>query len=123
MNNIRKQIEVTKKTRQEIKAAFGCSDMAVWRALNYVLDTDLSRRIRKFALMKGGNIMFLTPAAETIHDADGFMRQYFNNGTMIEADKNTGTVELIDGSGRVVEHIEHCSIPELYEVQKIARTF
>ena len=38
MNNIRKQIEVTKKTRQEIKAAFGCSDMAVWRALNYVLD-------------------------------------------------------------------------------------
>ena len=44
-------------------AAFGCSDMAMWWALNFVLDTNLSKRIRKFALMKGGNIIFLTPAA------------------------------------------------------------
>lgn len=79
MEATRKQIEVTKEARKEIKAAFKCSDMAIWRALSFALDTPLSLRIRKFAMQKGGVLLLLTPAMETIHDKDGYMRQYFEN--------------------------------------------
>lgn len=49
MEATRKQIEVTKEVRAEIKKAFKCSDMTLWRALNFSNDTPTSLRIRKFA--------------------------------------------------------------------------
>lgn len=120
MGAIRKQIEVTKEVREEIKAAFKCSNMAVWRALSFALDTPLSLRIRKFAHQKGGVLLLLTPAMETIHDKDGFMRQYFENGAVLEADKNTGTVQVFDKDGKVRHEVKHCMVEQLSDIQTIA---
>ena len=120
MGAIRKQIEVTKEVREEIKAAFKCSNMAVWRALSFTLDTPLSLRIRKFAKQKGGVLLLLTPAMETIHDKDGFMRQYFENGAVLEADKNTGTVQVFDKDGKVRHEVKHCMVEQLSDIQTIA---
>lgn len=120
MGAIRKQIEVTKEVREEIKAAFKCSNMAVWRALSFALDTPLSLRIRKFARQKGGVLLMLTPAMETIHDQDGFMRQYFENGAVVEADKNTGTVQVFDKDGKVRHEVKHCMVEQLSDIQTIA---
>jgi hypothetical protein len=120
MEATRKQIEVTKEVRKEIKAAFKCSNMAIWRALSFTLDTPLSLRIRKFAKQKGGVLLLLTPAVETIHDKDGYMRQYFENGAMIEADKSTGRVQVMDKNGKVCRDVEHCSIEQLYVEQAFA---
>ena len=120
MGAIRKQIEVTKEVREEIKAAFKCSNMAVWRALSFTLDTPLSLRIRKFAKQKGGVLLLLTPAMETIHDADGVMRQYFENGAVVEADKNTGTVQVFDKDGKVRHEVKHCMVEQLSDIQTIA---
>lgn len=120
MEATRKQIEVTKEVRREIKAAFKCSNMAIWRALSFTLDTPLSLRIRKFAKQKGGVLLLLTPAVETIHDKDGYMRQYFENGAMIEADKSTGRVQVMDKNGKVCRDVEHCSIEQLYVEQAFA---
>ena len=120
MGAIRKQIEVTKEVREEIKAAFKCSNMAVWRALSFALDTPLSLRIRKFARQKGGVLLMLTPAMETIHDKDGFMRQYFENGAVVEADKNTGTVQVFDKDGKVRHEVKHCMVEQLSDIQTIA---
>ena len=106
MEMTRKQIEVTKEVRKEIKAAFKCSNMAIWRALSFTLDTPLS--------------LLLTPAMETIHDRDGFMRQYFENGAMVEADKNTGTVQVFDKDGAVRHEVEHCMVEQLSDIQAIA---
>lgn len=118
--NVRKQIEVTKEVRGKIKAAFKCSDMAVWRALSFGKDTPLSLRIRKYALENDGVLLLLTPAMETIHDKDGYMRQYFANGAMLEADKNTGTVQVIDKKGVVRREVKHCTIEQLYMEQTFA---
>lgn len=120
MGATRKQIEVTKEVREEIKAAFKCSNMAVWRALSFTLDTPLSLRIRKFAKQKGGVLLLLTPAMETIHDADGVMRQYFENGAVLEADKNTGTVQVFDKDGKVRHEVKHCMVEQLSDIQTIA---
>ena len=114
MEATRKQIEVTKEVRAEIKKAFKCSDMTLWRALNFSNDTPTSLRIRKFAKQKGGVLLLLTPATETIHDADGYMRQYFENGAMLEADKGTGTVQVFDADGNVRREVKHCTIEQLY---------
>lgn len=118
--NTRRQIEVTQQTRKEIQAAFKCSKMALWRALNFDNDTSLSKRIRKFAFDKGGVLLCITPAFETVHDCDGFMRQYFISGAMLEADKNTGVVKVYDRSGRVQAEKISCTISELTELQEFA---
>lgn len=120
MEATRKQIEITKEVRKEIKAAFKCSDMAIWRALSFALDTPLSLRIRKFAMQKGGVLLLLTPAMETILDKDGYMRQYFENGAMLEADKHTGTVQVFDEDGTVRREVKHCTIEQLYVEQTFA---
>lgn len=120
MEATRKQIEVTKEVRKEIKAAFKCSDVAIWRALSFALNTPLSLRIRKFAKQKGGVLLLLTPAMETIHDKDGFMRQYFENGAVVEADKNTGMVQVFDKDGKVRHEVKHCMVEQLSDIQTIA---
>ena len=120
MGATRKQIEVTKEVRKEIKAAFKCSDVAIWRALSFALNTPLSLRIRKFAKQKGGVLLLLTPAMETIHDKDGFMRQYFENGAVVEADKNTGMVQVFDKDGKVRHEVKHCMVEQLSDIQAIA---
>ncbi len=120
METTRKQIEVTKEVRKDIKAAFKCSDVAIWRALSFALDTPLSQRIRKFARQKGGVLLLLTPAMETIHDKDGYMRQYFENGAMLEVNKNTGTVQVFDKDGMVRREVKHCTIEQLYVEQVFA---
>ena len=120
MEATRKQIEVTKEVRKEIKAAFKCSDVAIWRALSFALNTPLSLRIRKFAKQKGGVLLLLTPAMETIHDRDGFMRQYFENGAVIEINKKLGTLWLFDKDGKECRKITDCTIEQLYEMQGLA---
>ena len=120
MEATRKQIEVTKEVRKEIKAAFKCSDVAIWRALSFALDTPLSKRIRKFAYQKGGVLLLLTPAMETIHDKDGYMRQYFENGAMIEVNKKLGILWLFDKDGTVRREVKHCTIEQLYVEQTFA---
>lgn len=122
MIHARRQIEVTKAVKDKIKAAFKCSDVTVYRALNYSTDSYQSARIRKYALLNGGVLLLTTPAAETIHDADGFMRQYFGNGAMLEADKTTGTVRVYgeDGTTRGMEY--ECTIPRLGKLQALAKS-
>lgn len=120
MEATRKQIEVTKEVRKEIKAAFKCSDVAIWRALSFALNTPLSLRIRKFAKQKGGVLLLLTPAMETIHDRDGFMRQYFENGAMIEINKKLGMLWLFNKDGKECRKISDCTIEQLYEMQGLA---
>lgn len=120
MDTVRRQIEVTRQVRKEIKAAFKCSDMAMWRALTFWNDTDMSRRIRRLAFAKGGILLCLTPAVETLHDHEGCMRQYFGNGAMLEADKNTGMVQVFDKDGKVRRTVEGCTLMQLTELQEFA---
>ena len=68
----------------------------------------------------GGVLLLLTPAMETIHDKDGYMRQYFENGAMLEADKHTGTVQVFDKDGTVRREVKHCTIEQLYVEQTFA---
>ena len=78
------------------------------------------RALRRALFIAGGVLLLLTPAMETIHDKDGYMRQYFENGAMLEADKHTGTVQVFDKDGTVRREVKHCTIEQLYVEQTFA---
>ena len=121
-----KFITATKETREQITKAFrGISRQTIWRALHFEdmnKGTDTERRIRKMALNRGGIVMVVRPEMETMHDADGYMRQYFPNGAMLEACKETGQVTVFDRSGNVAMRAEQVLITKLLEIQRFAKS-
>ena len=91
-------IEVTKETRDFLQQAFDVTGTMVWYALNFDEkrgQSDLAKRIRSLALQKGGVVLNIGPEVETIHSADGRMRQYFPHDVILEADtRSTGQVAV-----------------------------
>ena len=99
-----KYIHVTKEVRQCLAKTFNVSDKTVWNALSFDKkrgETDCAKRIRKFALQKGGIVMVVAPEVEVLYDYDGVINQYFPNGAKLESDKNTGDTELFYKGERV----------------------
>lgn len=118
-----KYIAVTKENREFLIKAFKTTKMAVWRALTFAErggDSPRARKIRKLAQERGGVLMVASPAMETMHDADNFMRQYFPNGVMLECDKSTGRVDIIK-DGDVVKGYDNVMLDQLPAIQAEAQ--
>ena len=116
----RKFIHVTRADREFLCIAFSVTPMTVYRALHYA-DKDskqslLARKIRKLAKERGGIVMLTTPEVETLHDADGYMRQYMPNGVMIEFNKADGCADIIQ-AGETVRHEEDVKINDILALQ------
>ena len=120
MEKTRRQIEVTTEVRAKIKVVFKCTEMTIWRALNFVRDTPTCKRIRLYALQNGGKVVTTVPETETIHDADGMMKQYFPNGALLEVNKNTGLLRVFDPEGVKRREVQDCTIQQLYVEQTFA---
>lgn len=114
-----KRIDVNKQTRELLMKMFNTTSVSVWRALSYRDNSPKSRRIRMAAYQNRGVLLVLTPAMETIHDADNYMRQYFPADVMIEGNKNTGRVELLK-NGEVVKSWDSVKLTELAAIQQEA---
>ncbi len=119
----KRMIEVTKETREFLRKAFGVTDVMVWYALNFDPkrgQSDLAKRIRSLALQKGGVLLNVGPEVETIHSADGRMRQYFPHGVLLEADtRNTGLVAVYK-KGELQRSWDNPGVRELDEIQSWA---
>ena len=113
MEAMKKYIDVTREVRQDIMAAFNVTGKMVYYALNFDAkrgESDKAKRIRVYAKQKGGIVMIVAPEVETIHDADGYMRQYFPNGAMIECNK---------ANGKMMKQYQDVKIKQLEEIQSI----
>lgn len=123
--NMKQQvISVTKEQRQFLCKAFNVTKVMVSYALNFHPtqgQSELAKRIRKLALERGGFLMCCAPESEVVHDADGMMRQYFENGMMLDGDKRTGTLALKDEKGEVVLRIENATLVDIEMVQSLAK--
>lgn len=115
----KRQIEVSKQTREMLVKSFKTTSVSVWRALSFRDNSPKSKRIRRAAEQNGGVMLMLTPAMETIHDAGNFMRQYFPNGVLIEANKNTGHIELLK-NGEVVKCWDNILFKQIEDIQQEA---
>lgn len=115
-------ITVTRSQREFLAKAFGVTKEMVSYALNFHPvkgQSDLAKKIRCLAVQRGGFELVTAPASEVVHDADGVMRQYFENGWWWEADKRTGLLEVKDEKGEVVERVENARIKTIESVQKM----
>lgn len=120
---IKRNIAVSKETREKIARIFGVSERTVWNALN--LDypgTEVTTRIRIAAKENGGVVMATIPAGEAIHFADGTMRMDFENGAVLEGNLTTGTVEIRDKRGEVKGRWQNPNITELKAIQGVAQS-
>lgn len=115
----RKQIEVSKQTREMLVKTFKTTSVSVWRALSFRDNSPKSQRIRCAAYQNRGVLLVLSPAIETIHDADNYMRQYFPGDVMIEGNKNNGHVDLLK-RGEVVKSWDNVYLSDLDGIQQEA---
>ena len=119
---MKKYIDITKAVRQDIKKAFGVTEQMISYALRFDSTngmSDKAKRIRSYALQKGGIMMVVGKEVETIHDCDGYMRQYFPNGAMIEVDKRTGEATLL-WKGVPMVSFDNIKVRELALLQNAA---
>lgn len=116
-----KYIHVTKDVRLYLAETFNVSDKTVRNALGFDKkrgDTDCAKRIRKFALQKGGIVMVVAPEVEVLYDYDGVINQYFPNGAKLESDKNTGDTELFY-KGECVARWENIKLRDMDSIQQL----
>lgn len=88
-------IRVTKETTKELAKMFNCTERMVYKALSFESQTLLARKIQYVARKeKGGWVEAAVPEDEifydTMDDGEHLMRQYFNNGAILEVSLTTG---------------------------------
>lgn len=91
---MKKYIHTTKETRKFLMQVFDVTERTVLNAVMFDPTrgkSDKAKRIRKLALMHGGIMMNELEELETLHDADGYMRQYLPNDVLIEIGKTEET--------------------------------
>ena len=126
MNIIDRRIKVNGDLLRKIAKTFDVSEVTVRSALRYDQEkgqTEKAKRIRMMALQNGGIPSICLPECETIHDANGMMRQRFNNGATIEVDKNTGDAKWFDKKGIKRGEEKNISVTRLYMMQEQAAAF
>lgn len=120
---MRKFIHIKKADREFIMAAFGVTGKTVQNALRFDEargNTDLAKRIRKLAMDRGGIVMVESPEVETLHDSDGYMRQYFPNGVLVEFSKMADAGCDVLRRGEVVRHYDRVMLSDIPAIQKYA---
>lgn len=119
---MKKYIHVTKEVRQELAKVFKVGDRTVRNALLFDKDrgdTDCAKRIRMFALQKGGIVMAVVPEVEVLYDYDGMISQYFPNGAKLETHKSTGNTELFY-KGECVSRWDNIKLRDMDNIQQLA---
>lgn len=118
---MKRQIAVSTETREFLIKAFKKDRRTIYNALAVVdAENDLHKRIRRLALERGGMWVTTLPVEETIHCADGVMRQHMANGAEIVADRHTGLVTVRDRHGETVRTWENPRINEMEAIQEVA---
>ena len=104
---------------------FNCTERMVYKALCFESRTLLARKIQYVARKEmGGWVEASVPEAEIFYDTmeDGrhFMRQYFNNGAVLEVSMDTGN-GVVMFKGEAQERYDHVLISEIPNIQDMAR--
>lgn len=89
-------IKVTSESKKKLAKMFNCTERMVYKALCFECQTLLARKIQYVARKEmGGWVEAAVPEAEIFYDTmdsgERFMRQYFNNGAVLEVSMKTGT--------------------------------
>lgn len=118
---MKKYIHVTADDRKYLARLFNVTDMAISKALRFMSDSEISKRIRKAAKERGGIVMVVAPGIETFHDSDNVMRQYCPNGALIELSRKDNTGDVIF-KGHRMKHYDGVMLSDIAGIQRFAMT-
>ena len=114
---MKKYIHLKKADRDFLAKAFGITPRMVFSAVHFESDSELARKVRNLAMERGGIVMVEAPEAETLFDADGYMRQYLPGDVLLEfkyAD-NSCTVFVKGEERRRFDDVHVSDIPYIQE--------
>lgn len=118
-------IKVSNESKAKLAKMFKCTERMVYKALCFESQTLLARKIQYVARKDmGGWIEAAVPESEIMYDTtDGgerLMRQYFNNGAVLEVSMSTGVgVVLFKGMPR--RNYEEVLVSDIPIIQDYAR--
>lgn len=121
---MKKYIHIKKEDREFIAKAFGITERSVFNAIRFDDrrgETELARKVRKLAMERGGIVMVEIPEIETLHDADGYMRQYLPNDVLLEFSREDGGCDVFH-KGMKVRHYENVLVRDIPEIKNWAST-
>ncbi len=121
---MKKYIHIKREDREFIAKAFGITERSVFNAIRFDDrrgETELARKVRKLAMERGGIVMVEIPEIETLHDADGYMRQYLPNDVLLEFSREDGGCDVFH-KGMKVRHYENVLVKDIPEIQNWALT-
>ena len=118
-------IRVSRAAKKELAQMFNCTERMVYKALCFESRTLLAKKIQYVARKeKGGWVEASVPEDEILYDTmeDGrrFMRQYFNNGAVLEVSMDTGKGCVIF-KGTPQQRYDQVLISEIPGIQEMAR--
>lgn len=123
---MKRYIHIQKADREFILNLFKVTSRTVDNALRFDAErgnTDLARKIRKVAMEHGGIVMVVSPEAETLFDADGYMRQYLPNGVLLEFEKEAGNGGCnVYLKGDMVRRYDNVQVRDIPAIQNWAAT-
>lgn len=121
---MKKYIHIKREDREFIAKAFGITERSVFNAIRFDDrrgETEFARKVRKLAMERGGIVMVEIPEIETLHDADGYMRQYLPNDVLLEFSREDGGCDVFH-KGMKVRHYENVLVRDIPEIQNWAST-
>lgn len=119
---MKKYIHITKEDREFIAKALGVTERSVFNAITFDSrrgNTELARKIRKLAMSRGGIVMVEIPEIEILYDADGYMRQYLPNDTLLEFSLEDGGCDVFH-KGCKVRRYENVMVNDIPNIQNWA---
>ena len=118
-------IKVSKENKAKLAKMFNCTDRMVYKALCFECQTLLARKIQYVARKEmGGWVEAAVPEEEIFYDTmdsgEHVMRQYFNNGAVLEVSMTTGEgVVKFKGSPR--NRYDEVLVSDIPTIQNYAR--
>lgn len=97
---MRTYIRVNTPLRKDLMSIFGLSRRSIYKALNGLVNTPKSEKIREYALAHGGEAVseIFVPQCKTVHDEDGRFAQIFDGGITVWVDTKDGTARITRGN-------------------------
>lgn len=118
-------IKVSKESKAKLAKLFNCTERMVYKALCFESQTLLARKIQYVARRDyGGWVEAAVPEDEIFYDTmdngEHFMRQYFNNGAVLEVSMTTGA-GLVRFKGSPRYRYEEVLVSDIPTIQDYAR--
>lgn len=117
---MKRTISISSSILRHLMESYNVNRATIYRATSYKRNNELSRKIRRSALLAGGIATATLPEIETFWDYDGTMRQYFPNGVMLKAVKRSGTIEL-HYEDKIVATYDNVLVRQITSIQDEAR--